>query len=405
MKQLLGVGVILCAMEAWAQAPQPVPAQEKEKEKPRSALTENCHDFLSNPVGGELYYDPKSVHAYVLSYVGDKQHQADDWANVIDVNLKKKEGYARAALQLNRTSNIVGYQQPATALTIFTFSEDPLGCNVGQGSGVSFPLNAKPVLQRTYGAQEYEMIRTDAGISFVDRKTDMIRELDFTTMQRKLGRKVPPDDRVLFWREKDLRLTALTLEPKKALYRLNVVTGKKEGEVRLRPQQEVLQDGDAFAFVEREAKGNFLNTQYVPTWSGYDHSFIQKYVLPDGYPVENAAMTWDSKVNRILMWGKFPLRTKQWNKAFLFSGESQKPIATFDVPKNQYVSSALLIEGEPLLLLKNRDTQNLSGLMLRDKKTGKFAAIRLLLKERPGEKLEFKEGSPTAPASPKAEGK
>lgn len=371
----------------------------------QSALEKNCHEFLSNPVGGEIFHDQKSGRAYILSYVGDKNSDADDWANVISVDLGKKVGSALAALQLNRASSIIGHQQPVSFLSIFTFSDDPFACNVGLGSGVSFSLKEKPVLKRSYPQQEYEMIRSDDGIDLIDRKDHMLRELDFVTMQRKPSKKIPPHDRALFWRKSDLRLFALQLAPKKELYKWNVAHGKKESAVRLRSQQEVLQDGQFFAFVERVEKENSLGMQLVPLWSGGKLPATTKYKLPSDFPVDKAAMTWDASKRRLLVWGNFPLRSRHWNKAFLFNAESEQPVATFDVPKNQYVSSAKLIDGEPLLLLKNGETHNLSALMIRDKKAKKFVPIHLLLKERPGEKLNLKEDSATSPASQKVEGK
>lgn len=398
MKSALRLGLFFISTSAFAQAAATAPAKE--------SASESCHEYLSNPAGGELFHDPKSGRVFVLSYVGDTENQADDWANIIAVDLKKKEGTARAALQLNRASIIVGHYQPVSYLTIFSFSDDRDGCNVGLGSGVSFSLQGKPALQRSFPQQEYELMRMDSGLGFVDRKSHSIREVDLATLQRKPGRPVPAKDRVLFLREKDLRIVALQTEKEKVLYRINVASGKRESEVRLRPEQEVLQDGDDFSFVERFPKENYLAVQHVPRWSHLDRSLTQRLTLPDvSYPIANAAMTWDAERGRMLLWGKFPLRTRQWDKAFLFSADKEKPIVTFDVPKNQYVSAGILVEGEPLLLLKNKDTQNISALMLRNRKSGRFEPIRLLLKERPGEKIDLKEDSPTSSASQKEAGK
>lgn len=402
MKCLLKMGLFLMGANAFAQGTTPTsPPPSKEVNPPPPV---SCHEYLSNPPGGEIVYDPQSRRAFLLSYVGDRENHGDDWANVIAVDLKKKEGTARAAFQLNRASTLVGHYRPMSSLTIFTFNEDRDGCNVGAGNGVSFSLQDKPTLQRTFPQQEYELMRTDSGLGFVDRKNNLIREVDLATMQRKVGRKVPKD-RVLFWSEKDLHLIAFEVGKDKILYRMNVANGKRESEVRLRAEQEVLQDDDDFSFVERFPKENYLTVQQVPRWSSANRPLTQKLVLPAEYPVANAAMTWDSSRGRVLMWGKFPLRTRQWDRTFLFTMDREKPVVTFDVPKNQYVSSAILIEGEPLFLLKNKDTQNISALMLRDKKSGRFEAIRLLLKERPGQKVDLKADSPTGPASPQEAGK
>lgn len=339
-----------------------------------------CHLYHSNIMDGESFFSNDSLYYYLLIKRPSVTKKGSAKHHLIRVNLKNLAFNRLISLKVKGSPKLISHGSPIEGISFFQFSKYDGGCNLGSGEAYSVLLGKKPKIGRSLPKGYYKVFPSDKGLQIGDLKLGVIKSIDVKTFQVRKGSRFKNGDVPLYWNYKKGIYYSFNDAGNGSLYRYSVNGSKPQAQLKLSPAFKIIQNDDVFAVLkELDAKENRFAIIELNAWTGRSGKY--NISLPGRYKIEQGMISVDFNKRNLLIYGKFPLRKRKWNKAFIIDYSTNKIIDDFDVKSGYFVSRAHLTpDGTKAIFVTERySDRTVGGITVYDFESKKWEAVHLVL--------------------------
>lgn len=357
-----------------------------------------CFRDLLSPKAASLVFAADTQDAWLLASVAPRSTKAQKIKGKVDSEadrLKQAQGKRRYVvyridLKSRKTEPVIALEQssdavlllhgePVMALSIVGFFGTKRGCLEGKASIVYVRFadkSATPIQVRG----DFVLTQTPKGAAIVDRDRESIVLFDQETFQARSLRKVPPLEQALYFDFATQQL--ITWADSKEFRGLKFYLGNKDEspkQLAIKVGDKIIQDGDQFAVVQRDAQNNSITLQAVQSRDGTEQGPVYTLSLPPTQLASLAGVELRLSKKIAVVAGVNNFARREWRQAFIFDLKQPAAIATVRVSRQQYVANTALDARGRYALFEIRDlqTQYTTGVQLYDFITREFTDLQL----------------------------
>lgn len=409
-----GGGKAVPTGKAKGKAPKNAPgsANKSEAATPKSA-PRHCLLDLTAPPGGNIVFaaDQQTVYFLAASPASkkDKNEAGSERARHTVYRIHSKSRKAEALLSLDHRigAGIVPLGDPIAAISVLAFGGKNSSCHEGPGVAVHVNLD-KPDEPGIQQRGTYALVAAPQGLAIVDQKKGQILELDPVTFQTKKSRKVPGNDRPLWYDPQAKKLITWHERDDQRGLALYVGEGATPArQLAIKKGDRVLQKGGDFAVAHPLPAANAIEIVEVKGWTQGVSGSPGRYRinLPAAYGIAAAGMDIHFMKRLALVQGANFVAKARWQRIFLFDYTKSEPLVAVPVTGKQYIHAAAIDPLGTYVLVELRDQEKklTDALKLYDFSKKSFSDINLPRPETAVAPAAKKKGKP-AKSTGKSEG-
>ena len=335
------------AADAAAQAAAAVKAQSATKKPVRRR---NCFLDLTNPPGGNGHFAPSGRAFYLLAQTGTAETSAASRKHhkkrhvppkikytLYRINPQTRRSEALLSFDQRGQASLITYGDPAAAISGIAFIGRTAGCYAGAAQVLTVSFKRKEDrAERTTG--HFQLVETPTGRMLVDQKKSAIVEMDPSTFQLRISRRVTKGDRPLYFDPAKKLLVTWRDDGKQR--GLVVDDGQDVKRLGFRANDRVVQQGGRFAVAHLDANANTIELTELPDWTKVEKAARFKLEVPPAYPVSSAGITVNFDKHLALVYGANFLAKKNWQRVFVYDYGKGELLGAVPVTGSEYLNYA-----------------------------------------------------------------
>lgn len=320
----------------------------------------NCFLDLTEPPGGNGHFSSDGKFLYLLAQTGDADDAGDKPAKakkkkkdkakastnpkvrytLFRISPKTRKSEALVSLEHHGSASLLTYGEPLQAVSAVAFVGPSAGCYEGPAGVVTVSF-AKKDDKAVQESGVFELVETPKGLRLVDAKKDQILALDATTFQSKLDRKVPKDERPLFYDPESKQLVVWhDAGDHRGLVSYAGEDDQSPKRLAFKKGDRVLSQGNRFAVAQLDITQNTIKVQEVADWTGKKKPVAHVLKVPPAYTVASAGMTINFDKKIALVYGANFLAKQKWQRVFVFDYATGDLLGAVPVTGTQYLNFA-----------------------------------------------------------------
>lgn len=371
-------------------------AEEPKKKTKRKRR--NCYLDLAEPPGTNGHFSQDGKTAWLLVAAAEGSAKADkgkktkkkgkdqdkgDAARtryvLYKISPKTKKGDPVLSLEHRPNATLIAHGEPVEAVSLVAFSGKAAGCLEGPASVVSIAIGDKDG-DAVQSKGQYQLVFQPDGMTVADMKKAQILQLDVASFQTKNARKLPANERPLFFDPASKKLVSWYDDgDKRGLIAHAGGSDDDAKRLEVKKGDRVLQNGAQFGVAHMDAVGNTIEILEMKDWSGVDKPDKFKLTVPPAYGVVSAGVHINFKKRLALVQGANFLAKTRWQRLFIYDYRSAEPLTVVPVTNKQYIHFAAIDPTGTWALVEMRDaqTRKTENVRLYDFATNNFADVQL----------------------------
>jgi hypothetical protein len=365
-----------------------------ELKKKKKGKRRNCFLDLAEPPGSNGHFsadgktgwllvavegDPKAGKSKKSKKKESDKGEADKTRYVLyKISPKTKKGDPVLSLEHRPNASIIAHGDPVEAVSLVAFAGKAAGCLEGPASLVSIALSAKDG-DAVQGKGQYQLVFQPDGMTVSDMKKSQILQMDAESFQTKNARKVPANERPLFFDPESKKLVSWYDDGDKRGLIAHAGSSDDAKRLEVKKGDRVLQNGAQFGVAHMDPVANTIEILEVKDWSGVDKPGKFKLTVPPAYGVVSAGVHINFKKRLALVQGANFLAKTRWQRLFIYDYRSAEPLTVVPVTNKQYINFAGIDPTGSWALVEMRDaaTRKTENVRLYDFATNNFADVQL----------------------------
>lgn len=368
-----------------------------ESKKKKKRKRRNCFLDLAEPPGTNAHFSPDGKSAWLLVAAEGKVKPAKDKKSkkkgkdkdkgdadkiryvLYKISPKTKKGDPVLSLEHRPNATIIAHGDPVEAVSLVAFSGKAAGCFEGPASLVSIAIGDKDG-DAVQGKGRYQLVFQPDGMTVADMKKNQILQMDAESFQTKNARKLPANERPLFFAPESKKLVSWYDDgDKRGLIAHAGSSDDDAKRLEVKKGDRVLQNGALFGVAHMDPVANTIEILEMKDWSGVDKPGKFKLTVPPAYGVTSAGVHINFKKRLALVQGANFLAKTRWQRLFIYDYTSAEPLTVVPVTAKQYINFAAIDPTGTWALIEMRDgeTRKTENVRLYDFATNSFADVQL----------------------------
>jgi len=338
-----------------------------------------CHKYLAYPVGGDLYFEGESVNYFVRwspeSLKKTKFIQPNTNSTLVQVDLTSMHVTPRVAMTVNGLPLFVPHGLRLRGFSLFNVKSHggTVYCFYGDGQAVSVSLPVGSATSskalgdgqavKSLAEGRYLSVAANDGTRFADLVRWVIKDIDLSTFQQRIAVKFNESLWPLYVDGAKSRLFAFD-QNATLLRRYVMGRDKSDQELRLAPNERLLQSYGQFAVLGIDPSSHSLEIREMRNWSevGADQTF--KIPVEQQFKLDDVGAFVNLQKQVVILLGGSNAGRRATKKILIYHYPTKRLIGSLDVPGGSYATEAVIDPNGKVavVVLKNRQTELHMGL-------------------------------------------